>query len=250
MVGLLKKKLADGEVLLGTIVSLPAPEVAELLSLAGFDWLFVDMEHGALDLVNLQHIVQTASPVTPCLIRIPSNEEIWIKKSLDTGAAGIIIPHIKSAEDVKAAVNLSKYPPTGSRSAGIARAHGYGIKFQEYVDHADEDTVLVFQIENIEAVNNIESIVKVPGIDALLIGPFDLSGSMGKLGKIDDADVRQAIATVRETAIKAGLPLGIFAPTADIAKPFIADGFQLVVAGTDTLLLAESAKKTLAVLRG
>ena len=116
MSGLLKKKLADGEVLLGTIVSLPASEVAEVLSLAGFDWLFVDMEHGALDLVNLQHIVQTASPLTPCLIRIPSKEEVWIKKTLDIGAAGIIIPHIRSAKDVKAVVNLSKYPPTGSRS--------------------------------------------------------------------------------------------------------------------------------------
>ena len=245
----LKKKLADGEVLIGTIVSLSASEVAEMLSLAGFDWLFVDMEHGALDLVNLQHIVQAASPFTPCLIRTPSKDDVWIKKTLDIGAAGIIIPHIMSAEDVETVVNLSKYPPDGSRSAGIARAHGYGIKFQEYVEHANDDTALVIQIEDIEAVNNIESIVKVPGVDVIFIGPFDLSGSMGKLGQIDDADVRQAIATVRETAVNAGLPVGIFAPTVNIAKPFIAEGFQLVAVATDTLLLAESAKKTLDALK-
>ena len=132
------ERLRNEETLIGTIVSVPSPEVAEVLSLAGFDWLFIDMEHGAIDITAAQHMLQAADAVTPCLIRVPSQEEVWIKKCLDMGAAGIIVPHVNSADEARRVLAWAKYPPRGSRSVGIGRAHGYGPRFLDYMNRANE----------------------------------------------------------------------------------------------------------------
>jgi len=244
-----RKRLSRGGLLIGTIVSIPSPEVAEVLSLAGFDWLFVDMEHGTLDFTTTQRILQAASPSTPCLIRTPSKDEVWIKRCLDMGASGIIVPQVKSVDDAEAVIQFSKYPPFGSRGVGIARAHGYGTAFRDYLIQANDETAVVLQIEHIEAVKSIESIVEVPGIDAVFIGPYDLSASLGKIGEITDADVQDAISCVRNCAKKARIPLGIFAATVDSAKTFIQEGYRLIALGIDTMLLAGVAKEILASLR-
>ena len=235
-------KLARRHLLVGTIITLPTPAIAEIFSSAGFDWLFVDLEHSAMSIKDVEIILQTAALRTPCVVRVPSNDEVWIKKVLDIGAAGIIVPNVRTKEEAEQAVQLCKYPPEGVRSVGIARAQGYGDKFQEYVLSANDEIAVIIQVEHIDAVENIQNLIKVPGIDSLFIGPYDLSASMGKMGQTTDSEVQNAISRVKRRAEKANIPLGIFGPTADAVKPYIQNGYTLIAVGIDTLLLGTAAK--------
>ena len=244
-----KTKLLRRDLLVGIIQTLPSLEITEILCSAGFDWLFVDLEHSTLNSKDAQNILQTAASLTPCMVRVPSIDEIWIKKSLDAGAGGIIVPQVLSAEAAEQAVRLCKYPPEGVRSVGVARAQGYGEKFQEYIDSANSETAVIIQIEHIDAVNNIDAIVKISGIDCLFIGPYDLSASMGKPGRIEAPDVQSAISSVKECAERAGIPLGIFGSTAESVKPYIEMGYTLIAVGMDTMILGSAARGLLAQLR-
>ena len=194
------QRLKDHKALVGTIVSLASPEVAEVLSAAGFDWLFIDAEHSPLDALTIQRILMGAGS-TPCLVRLARGDEVSIKKALDVGAAGIIAPLVNSAEQAVQVVRHAKYAPLGTRGVGVGRAHGYGFAFQEYVSSANDETVVVVQAEHIDAVNNMEAIVQVPGVDAVLVGPYDLSASLGRLGEVTHPDV-----VVGHRARDAGLP--------------------------------------------
>ena len=242
-------RVRRGDLLIGTIVSMPSPEAAEILSMAGFDWLFVDMEHGAIDIATAQHILQAADSRVPCVVRVPSMDEVWIKKCLDIGAAGIIVPQIRSAEDAETVVSRSKYPPAGNRSVGVGRAHGYGSDFTRYVTDANDDIALIVQIENSRAVGAIESIVAVPGIDAVFVGPYDLSGSMGKLGEVDDEEVQAAISHVGTCAARASMASGIFVATAEAAADAISRGFRLIAVSMDAMLLAGAGRDLVSALR-
>ena len=130
------KKLSGGEILIGTIITLPSPEIAEILSFAGFDWLFIDTEHTTLGVQDVQRILQSIQGRCPCIVRIFSGDELWIKKILDIGVDGIIVPLVNSADEAQKIIRFCKYPPDGSRSVGISRAHEYGMKFNEYIDFA------------------------------------------------------------------------------------------------------------------
>lgn len=244
-----RMRLRSGELLAGMMVTLAAPEVAELVAGIGFDWLFVDAEHSPLDPAQLQRVMQGAGKETPCLIRLPSAGDVPIKKALDAGAAGIIVPQINSARAAEAVVRMAKYAPDGQRGVGVSRAHGYGMSFQEYVSSANDEVAVVVQAEHIEAVRHIDEIVAVPGIDAVLVGPYDLSASLGKLGQVDDPEVRAAIDRVTEACLKADVRLGIFGMTAAAVKPYIDSGYTLIVAGIDTVLLGQAAAKLLAELK-
>jgi 2-keto-3-deoxy-L-rhamnonate aldolase RhmA len=244
-----KTKLAGGARLLGTILTLPTPELAEIAVGAGFDWLFLDMEHGLLDVTAVQRMVQAAG-ACPCLIRVPANEPVWIKKAMDIGAAGLIYPNIKSAEEAERAVSEAKYPPLGIRSIGIGRAHGYGARFAEYVERANSDTTLVAQVEHRDGVRNIEGILGTSGVDAVFVGPFDLSASMGKPGRIGDADVREAIGLVRKAGAARRIPAGIFAPDAEAARAALGEGFSFVCVGMDVTLYSGLASRLVKELKG
>ncbi len=246
---MLKKRLADGEVLVGTLVGIGSSEVAEVLCLSGMQWLFVDMEHSAMGITTLLSIVQATSPAIPCLVRPPSADEGWLKKCLDIGPAGLIVPHVNSPDEARRILRLTKYPPLGERSIGIARAQGYGTRFEQYLKEANDGVAIVLQIEHRDAVANIESIVAVDGIDGLYIGPYDLSASMGKPGAVDDADVQAAIDTVAASAQAAGIPLGIFVASPEAAVPYIRKGYQLITVGVDALLLSQAAGKILSAVK-
>jgi len=243
-----RKKLLHGDRLIGTMVTLDSPAVSELLAKIGFDWLFIDAEHAPFTTRDMQSLLQSAGD-TPCLIRLASGSEVEIKKALDIGAAGIIVPQVNTAEQAEQVVRMARYSPEGNRGVGIGRAHGYGLKFKEYINKANDETAVIVQAEHIEAVNNIHSIVKVPGIDAVLVGPYDLSASLGKLGKVDDPEVVKAIDKVTEVCLNAGISLGIFGVTAEAVKPYIKKGYTLIVAGVDTLMLASTAKVLLKDLK-
>lgn len=244
-----RTRLTRGETLLGTMVTLPSAAVAEILADAGFDWLFIDGEHGPLETHDILAMLQAVGDRTPCLVRVPAAGEIPIKTVLDLGADGIIVPQVNSAEEAARVVQCARYAPLGSRGVGLARAHGYGRRFREYVETANERTVVVVQAEHVRAVENIEEIVQVPGIDAVLLGPYDLSASLGKMGQIDDPAVVAAIERVTTVCQRARLPLGYFGVTAAAVQPFIDRGYTLITAGVDTLLLGQAAGQLLKQLQ-
>ncbi len=237
-----RQKLKDRKLQIGTIQSLPSPEIAEIFSGAGLDWLFLELEHSVMSLGDAQTIVQASSHM-PVVIRVPLIDEIWIKKALDIGPAGIIIPQVQTADDAKRVMELCKYPPQGKRTVGIARAQGYGEKFQEYVSNANENTAVILMIEHINAVKNIADIINVAGIDCLFIGPYDLSTSMNKPGQTTHPDIQSAIAQVKENAERANIPLGIFGATSEAVGPYIQSGYTLIAVSVDTMMLGKVAKE-------
>jgi 2-dehydro-3-deoxyglucarate aldolase len=243
-----RQRLKDHETLIGTIVSLASPEVAEVLSAAGFDWLFVDAEHSPLEALAIQHILQGAGS-TPCLIRLARADEVSIKKALDVGAAGVIAPMVNSAEQAAQVVRWARYAPLGTRGVGVGRAHGYGFKFQEYVSSANDETVAVVQAEHIDAVNDMEAIVQVPGVDAVLVGPYDLSASLGCLGEVQHPDVVAAIEHVTHVCQAAHMPLGIFGMSAEAVRPYIEQGYTLLAVSIDTVLLGNASRQMLAQIK-
>jgi 2-dehydro-3-deoxyglucarate aldolase len=244
-----RARLLRGDRLLGTMVTLPSPEVAELMAAVGFDWLFLDAEHGVSQAHELQAMLQGAGAAVPCLVRIPAAAEIPIKKALDVGAAGIIAPQVNSAAQAEQVVRLAKYAPQGTRGVGVGRAHGYGLHLADYLATANQRLTVVVQAEHIDAVTQIEAIVGVTGVDAVLVGPYDLSASLGRPGEVDHPDVVAAIDRVTTVCLQAGMRLGFFGVSAAAVKPYMARGYTLIVAGLDTLLLGRAAKELLGQLK-
>jgi 2-dehydro-3-deoxyglucarate aldolase len=244
-----RARLKRGDTLLGTMVTLPSTATAEILAGLGFDWLFVDGEHGPLETAELAGILQVAGQKTACIVRVPEAAEVPIKKALDLGADGVIVPQVNTAEQAANVVRFARYAPEGARGVGLARAHGYGQRFGEYLAAANREIAVIVQAEHALAVDNIEAIVRVPGVDAVLLGPYDLSASLGKTGRIDDPAVVAAIRRVTEACRAAHMPLGYFGVTAAAVRPYVAEGYTLIVAGVDTLFLGNGAKALLAELR-
>lgn len=243
------QRLRAGELLIGTMITLPSPEITEILAKTGYDWLFIDAEHGAFNPQQTQSMLQAAGNC-PCVIRVPSGEDIWIKKALDSGAAGIIVPQVHTADQAEQIISRCKYSPAGNRGVGIGRAHSYGMEFEEYIRNANKDTAVILQAESRQAIENIDAIVKLEGLDAVLIGPYDLSASLGKIGQVTDPEVQDAIRTIANACQAAGIRLGFFGVTAEAVKPYIKQGFTLITVGVDTLFIINSANNTLAELRG
>ena len=238
------ERLRSKEVLIGTLVSLPSPEVCELLANVGYDWLFIDAEHGAFNPQQAQTMLQAAGTV-PCLIRVPDDETIWIKKALDIGAAGVIVPQVHNANQAKKIIDDCKYAPDGNRGIGIGRAHKYGIDFERYLKNANRETVVVLQAESSEAVDNIADIVALDGVDAILVGPYDLSASLGRPGEIEHPIVQSAIEKIIGACKNANITMGIFGVSADAVMPYKEKGFNLLTVGTDTAFLINAASETL-----
>jgi len=241
----LKSRLVQGEVLVGPLVTLPSPEVAEIMAGVGFDYLWIETEHAPINLAQAQMMIQAVGGRCPCVLRVPENAEVWIKRALDVGCDGIVIPQIKSAAEAEEAVRCCLYPPAGKRGVGIGRAHGYGLAFQEYVEVANDQLAIILQVEHVDGVRNIRSIAATPGIDAILIGPFDLSGSLGLLGQIDHPRVREAIYEIMRHCEAAQVPVGMFAVDPGAARQCIDDGVRLIALGMDVLYLSQSAKQAL-----
>ncbi len=242
------ERLRQGDLLFGTLISLPSPEIAEILSHTGYDWLFIDAEHGAFNPQQTQPMLQAAGD-TPCVIRVPAGDDVWIKKALDIGAAGIIVPQVHTAEQAEQIINQCKYSPVGNRGVGIGRAHTYGLNFENTIKRANDETAVILQAESQKAIDNIEEIVKVPGLDAILIGPYDLSASLGRIGEVNHPEVQEAISRVAAVCKAANIKLGYFGVNASAVKPAIENGFTLITVGVDTLFVIKSATESLEELK-
>ncbi len=244
----IKKILKEDGVTIGTWMSMAHVSIAEILSAAGYDWVVIDTEHGAIDVSEVQPlIIAIENGGAIPLVRLTWNDPKQAKVLLDAGAAGLLVPMVNSKEDAELAVNYSKYPPVGSRGAGLARAHSYGVAFDEYVRDANRDSLLIIQIEHIDAVRNIDDILSVGNIDGVFIGPYDLSMSMGFPGDLNHPEVEAAKQRVLDAAIAHGLAPGIHLVHPDSIgkelKPCIDLGFRFIALGTDILFLGDSCRQ-------
>lgn len=244
-----KARLKSRQKLIGPVVSLASPEVAEVFALLGFDYIWIDMEHAPLEFSQVQGMIQAVAGRSACLVRVPDNGETWIKKALDMGADGVIVPQVRDAEAARRAVEYSHYPPQGRRGAGVARAQGYGLGLREYLESANENISLVLQIEDREGAENIPSIARVPGVDAIVIGPLDLSTSLGVPGQLTHPLVLENITSILRHCQSADMCAGIFTVDAENAKIRLEQGFTMIVMGIDLLYLWGSARQALTAVR-
>lgn len=245
----LREKLQDGKPILGTLLTIASPEMAEALALIGFDWIFIDLEHGSLSIHDAQIAIQAIANRAFTLVRVPDGTVENIKRVLDTGCSGIIVPHVNSESYARRIVSLAKYPPLGERSIGVGRAQGFGLNFAEYMQSANAQTAVIVQIEHHEAVANVDRILSVPGIDAIFIGPYDLSGSMDLLGQVSHPDVVAAIGTVRSACERTNSTYGIYCSNVETAQREMMLGARIVAVSTDILHMANSARSVLETLR-
>jgi 2-keto-3-deoxy-L-rhamnonate aldolase RhmA len=234
---------------IGTIISIGASQVAEMISNAGFDWVLIDMEHSTLSLDNVQNALQVMGEKLLRIVRVPGNDEIWIKRVLDTGCDGILVPMVNTADEARRVIKSSKYPVDGQRSVGLSRAHKYGAGFKEYITSANKELIIMIQIEHIEGVRNIDTILKVKGIDSVFIGPYDLSASMGLTGQLSHPDVVSTINFIKEKCRKAGLPYGIFGMNPEPMISELKDGCTFLLCGVDSSTLINAYSDMIKVLK-
>ncbi|MBE0497295.1 MAG: 2,4-dihydroxyhept-2-ene-1,7-dioic acid aldolase [Campylobacterales bacterium] len=240
----LKNKLKNNQLTLGSWIMMNTPVSVEVMALAGFEWLVIDIEHTSIDLQATENLIRTIQANNiKALVRVSKNEEVIIKKVLDMGADGIIVPMVCSKEDAIQAVNHAKYPPVGKRGVGLYRASGYGTRFEEYKKWVDGELVIIVQIEHIDAVNNIDEILKVEGIDGTIIGPYDLSGSMGHPGEFEREDVKEAVAKVLDKCKEHNIPSGfhVVDTNPEQLKLKIKQGCTFLAYGIDYLFMRDAA---------
>lgn len=240
----LKNKLKNNQLNIGSWIMMKDPIGIEVMSLAGFEWLVIDIEHTSIDLPTTENLIRTIQANNmEALVRVSKNEEVIIKKVLDMGADGIVVPMICTKNDALNAVSYSKYPPYGNRGVGLYRASGYGSKFEEYKKWLNDELVIIAQIEHIDAVNNIDEILNVEGIDGTLIGPYDLSGSMNFPGEFYRKEVIDAVTKVINSCKKFNIPAGfhLVNTSSDELQSKIDLGFSFLAFGIDYLFLKDAA---------
>ena len=245
----LKAKLANGEVALGTHIQLNTNMTTELIGSLGFDYLWVDTEHTSLSLEQVEgHLMAARCADVPAIVRVPTNDPVRIKPILEMGPAGIIVPMVNSYEEALTAVRACLYPPRGNRGFGPRRATFFGkIPLDEYLEQVEEDTMRIIQIEHVDAVRDLDRIVAIEEIDAYIIGPMDLSASVGKLGKLDDPEVRALIDETIEKVHRAGKPVGVsfgMCGREEIQK-WKDRGVDLISLANETDFILAQAKKVL-----
>jgi 2-keto-3-deoxy-L-rhamnonate aldolase RhmA len=247
----LKEKLESGEPAIGAIVTFPTPEVVEILGSAGFDWLQVEMEHAPLSMRDTQTILQVAEGTgTFVAVRVTENQPSLFKQVLDLGALGVVVPLIGNAPEAERAVASCRYPPQGTRGFGPRRASDYNTRGTEYFRTIESNLSIIPIIETKEAVDNIEQILAVDGIDTFLIGPADLSISLGVPLETGSERFLAAVDKVLSASKKAGKAAGIGTLDPLQAKKYIRDGFQLILAGGDIYFLVDRSREVLRQIRG
>lgn len=248
----LKLKLKNNQLTIGSWLTIAHPSIVEIMASAGFEWLVVDMEHTAIDLTMAQILIATIQAKgIKALVRVSKNEEVVIKKVLDMGADGIIVPMVKSRQEAQQAIDYAKYPPTGKRGVGLYRAQNYGLSFDAYKAWVEEELVIIAQIEHIEAVNNIEEIITTNGIDGVIIGPYDLSGSMGIPGEYYRTEVSSAIEKVLLTCKHHHFPSGFHVIESDPSNFIVRaqQGCTFLAYSIDFFFLGDSARAGVAQIR-
>jgi 2-keto-3-deoxy-L-rhamnonate aldolase RhmA len=248
----LRRALLDHKLSLGSWTQIGHPACAEVMARAGFDWVCVDLEHGAIDLESATGIFR-ALAAFDCVpvARVPLNDATWIHRTLDAGAQGLIVPMVMTATAAEAAVREAKYPPRGVRGFGYSRANMYGADFDSYIASANDEIALVMQIEHKDAVANLDAILRVDGVDGVFVGPLDLSGSMRLVGQLEHPQVATALEHCRSVcrARKRSIGMHIIHPSADNIRRAIDEGYTMLALGLDDVFIAQGARAALQAAR-
>jgi 2-dehydro-3-deoxyglucarate aldolase len=240
----LKKKLSNNELTIGSWITIGHPAIAEILANAGFEWLVIDIEHTTIDLSMVQVLITAIqSKGLAALVRVSKNEEVVIKRVLDAGADGIIVPMVCSATEARQAVDYAKYPPTGKRGVGLARAQKYLTNIDPYKEWVEQNLVIIAQIERIDGINNLQEIISVDGIDGTIIGPYDLSGSLGIPGHFEDTVVVDALNKYKDISQIHNFSMGFHVVDTNPSKvqKKIDEGYRFIAYGTDFLFMENGA---------
>jgi len=249
----IKNKLKKGQAVVGSWLNLPSLETTEIMAHSGYEFLVIDAEHGTMGLETIQHMVMTLEG-QGCLplVRVERNDPCVIKRVLETGCYGVIVPMVNFKEDAKQAVKSIKYQPGGVRGTGLSRAQGYGLEFDQYLKWSQKNLSLIVQIEHIDAINNLEEILSVKGIDATMIGPYDLSASLGCPGDFDNEQVKKALTKYEEISRRCGVPFGyhIVHPDVKLMAKKMAKGYRLFVYGIDEIFLGQMARRDIDMIKG
>ncbi len=237
-----RARLASGEFMVGTWLTLLDPTVPEMLAGSGFDLLIADGEHGPVATSDLvQIVIATRAAQVPVLYRVAANEPVRIMHALDAGASGVVIPQVRTVADVEKAVAWCRYPPVGLRGIAPRRVSGYGRSTAEYMDQANGAVTCCIQIETREALAALDQLLEVPGVDTVLMGPNDLAASLGHTGQIGDPEVEDAIAHIVERAAAHGIPAGTWTQSSAVARRRREQGYQWVTVNADYSFLVKGA---------
>src|SRR5437588_1106747 len=253
---LVKEKIERSEPALGAWLSLPSIPAARIMARLGFDWLAVDMEHSAQNPALMADMVATIADAgtSAPIVRIPANGVEWFKWALDAGAWGVIVPMVNTREEAQRAVELAKYPPAGSRSIGGAFGpYGFGITdWPGYARAANDETLVILQIESAQGLQHVDEILSVPGIDVAFVGPNDLHAQLGLTPSHEGAEPAflDALERIQAAARTHHIALGIFSSNGEAATERIRQGFQLISVTTDISSMVSAAGRTLRVARG
>lgn len=243
-----REKLRRGEPALGGWIMIGHPVVAEIMAGEGFDWIAVDLEHAETDLGTFYEIARAVKG-SGCdlLARLHSCDPVLAKQVLDAGAQGIIVPSVNTPEEAQRASAMARFPTAGTRGVSLCRATDFGRSFKTYVDHHNDNVLVVIMLEHIDAVKNVDAILATPGIDATLIGPYDLSASMGLAGQLGHPQVMAAQQTILDACRRHGVPAGIHVVATDHnqVQNRIAEGYRFIGCGIDTLFLIQGCRRIL-----
>ncbi|WP_374653856.1 HpcH/HpaI aldolase/citrate lyase family protein [Dongia sp.] len=246
----LKEKLYSGRACLGAWMLTTSTDMAEVLAFGGMDFLLIDHEHGQgsiTDAIGQLRAIKGSDCVG--IVRVPSNDHVYIKRVLDAGVGGVMVPNVGTAEQARRVVDACRYAPVGIRGAfGGMRAMDYGFN-PDYFAAAANGLLVAVQVESAEAIDNIPAIAAVDGIDLIFIGPRDLSATLGKLNQFDDAEVRAHIGRAEELIKKSGKLMGSTAANGQIAADMARRGYNLIIPGADVTLLGLGIRSTLAAAR-
>lgn len=246
-----KQALGEGRPLVGFWAALASPLAAEVLANGDADWVLIDMEHGPSDVPALLAQLQAmAGGGAAALVRVPNHDPTVIKKVLDVGARTLLVPFVEDAAQAERLVRATRYPPEGFRGIATAtRAAGFG-RTGDYLRHANAGICVIVQIESAKGLDNVDAIAAVEGVDALFVGPADLSAALGHVGDPAHPRVEAAVAAILAAGARHGKPVGYFPRSPAEARARIAQGFGIVALGTDVQLLVSGAAAALATARG
>lgn len=244
------KQGRNAKVSIGSWISIPSTAIAEIMSGAGFEWLVVDMEHSPMSMDQAGELIRTISlSGTVPLVRLSSNDSTQIKRVMDAGSHGVIVPMVNSREDAEKTVQSMRYPPRGQRGVGLARAQDYGPGFDTYRQWLDKGSVIIVQIEHIKAVENIDAILSLPEIDGFIVGPYDLSASLGAPGQFEHPSVIEALAEIRK---RTGDHMGgyhVVQPETVQVDRRVEEGYRFIAYSVDFLFLGEPCRRDFAAIK-
>jgi len=247
-----RTRLRAGEPLVGNWVSIGHPAVAEIAGGVGADFVTIDTEHAAVGIESVENLVRAvdaADGASTPVVRTPSSDPVRIKRVLDTGVGGIMVPRVDSAEEAREVVDATRYPPRGIRGTAAGRAADYGRTFAEYLGRADESIARIVQVETENAVEEAGDIAAVEGVDALFVGPADLSAAVDAHLDYDDDRFRSAVRSVTRAADRENTPVGIFVTDPDRIDDWLSLGFSFAIVGFDAKFLIEGNREMQSAFR-